>query len=109
MKLCRHGHAMTKANTYVYPGRNGTPKEACRICRRNSFKRFIAGERIRPVGKKKSKPIPKYPLDGYLASRKRVKCGQCPVTTATRELMDDHRRRFHTNWEDAQWIVRIEA
>ena len=98
MKLCIHGHAMTPANTYISPA----GRKSCRICRKASSDRWQAGTgKPRPIVRK-ARTIPKYPPYGYLASEPRLKCGQCPVTTATQELMDDHRRRFHSTWDEGR-------
>ena len=109
MKLCIHGHAMTPDNTgkceyWNKQGRRYT-LTYCKQCRRDSSRKFYEKHgRIRAYKRKKPDDEVK-----SLKPTQRLKCGQCPVTTATRELMDDHRRRFHSTWEDAQWIVRIEA
>src|SRR5689334_11877902 len=102
MKLCLHNHPMTPENTgrCEYFNRQGRRYTLiyCKQCRRDSSQRFYA-KHGRPRRYKKKKPIDEV---RFIAPAARIKCRYCSTTTATRELMADHRRRFHSTWDEGR-------
>jgi hypothetical protein len=42
---CKHGHAFTDENTYVYTGKNRNPRRECRTCRTQAVSAWCARNR----------------------------------------------------------------